>query len=128
MSQLVIVLLVVALMGAMAIEPARQLLEQRKRITGMKSSLDEVKAGNADLRDRIRRLGDTDFVEQRAREQIGLVRPGEQVFAVVPPSRKAKARKAKALRRERRVERRSAPKPTEEPTGFFGGLLEFIGF
>jgi hypothetical protein len=114
-------------MGAMAIEPARQLLEQRKRITGMKSSLTEVKASNADLRDRIRRLSDPDFVEQRAREQIGLVRPGEQVFAVVPPSRKAKARKAKALRRERVADKRAAPKAASQDAGFFEGLLDFIG-
>lgn len=124
MSQLVIVLLVVALMGAMAIEPARQLLQQRDRIAGMKSDLKEVKNSNAELRDRIRRLGDPDFVEQRAREQIGLVRPGEQVFAVVPPTHNAKAKEAKAVQGRKA---KDAPGVRPEDPGFFGRILDFIG-
>jgi cell division protein FtsB len=130
LSQFVIVLLVIALMGAMAIEPARQLLEQRERISGMETDLTEVQSSNAELRYRIKRLSDPDFVEQRAREQIGLVRPGEQVYAVVPPGRKeqAKDRRARAARKESRAEKAAAATPAKEVDGgFASGILDFIG-
>ena len=54
MSQFVIVLLVVALMGAMAIEPARQLLDQRERVAGMQDDSRDVEQSNDDLRYRIK--------------------------------------------------------------------------
>ena len=130
LSQFVIVLLVVALMGAMAIEPARQLLEQRRRIAAMKQDLKEVQTTNLDLKDRIKRLNDPDFVEQRAREQIGLVREGEITYVVMPPSKPAKARmKKKEARHARKAETPAAAVPESadrEDPGLIGGILDLI--
>ena len=130
-SQFVIVLLVIALMGAMAIEPVRQLLDQRELVSGMKSDLREVEQNNESLRDRIERLNDPDFIEQRARAQIGLVRPGEIPFVVMPSGKanKARIKKEAAAKRAKatKTEKAAAPAPEAEDPGFFEGVLELVG-
>ncbi len=110
-------LLVLGLLGAMAIEPTRQLIEQRERIDTMSQDLSQIQRSNRRLDARIGRLNDPDFLEQRARD-IGLVRPGETAYVVMPPSRS-----------------RTRPGASKEPTrsrppprpGFIHGLLDFIG-
>jgi cell division protein FtsB len=116
--QIVAVLLVLGLFGAMAIEPTRQLMAQRERIAGMAQELGRVERSNRRLEARIRRLRDPDFIEQRAREQVGLVRPGEVTYVVMPPSRERAGR--------RRRPRAEEPVPVREP-GFLEGLVDFIG-
>jgi cell division protein FtsB len=115
--QIVALLLVLGLLGAMAIEPTRQLIEQRERIAGMSEELDQIQRSNRRLDARIGRLNDPDFLEQRARD-IGLVRPGETAYVVMPPSRSStKAAAAK----------KPVPTPAPPPPGFIQGLLDFIG-
>ncbi len=116
--QIVAVLLVLGLFGAMAIEPTRQLMAQRERISGMAQELGKVERSNRRLEARIRRLRDPDFLEQRAREQVGLVRPGEVTYVVMPPTRGHAG--------PRRRARAEEPPPRAEP-GFFEGLVDFIG-
>lgn len=116
--QIVALLLVLGLLGAMAIEPTRQLIEQRERIAGMTNDLRSIQRSNRRLDARIERLKDPDFLEQRARD-IGLVRPGETAYVVMPPSKPAKRRKA-------RVSKVPPPVRVEEPT-FIGGFLSFMG-
>jgi cell division protein FtsB len=116
--QVVAVLLVVGLAGAMAIQPTRQLLEQRARIAEMTRDLRRIERDNARLAVAAERLRDPDYLERQARAQIGLVRPGETTFFVMPPSRKAGA------------EGRQAPKgpaPRRSRAGYFERLLAFIG-
>ncbi|MFN2526677.1 MAG: septum formation initiator family protein [Actinomycetota bacterium] len=120
--QLLAVGLVIGLVGAMAIEPTRKLFEQRDRIGAMETNLVRLRRVNQGLAHRIERLKDPDYIEQRARAQIGLVRPGETSYMVVPPSRKGGAQPKEATRN-----------PTEEtepraPLGFVDGLLHFLGF
>ena len=118
------VFLIVALIGAMAAEPTRQLLAQRERIAGMTRDLRAVERSNERLTDRIARLNDPDFIEQRAREQIGLVREGETTYVVMPPSAKKRVEKK---RRKARIERKQkTPPPVHEP-GFVEGVLDFVG-
>lgn len=116
--QIVALLLVLGLLGAMAIEPTRQLIEQRERIAGMSEDLREIQRSNRRLDGRIARLNDPDFLEQRARD-IGLVRPGETAYVVMPPSRQARAGAARPAKEQ-------APPPVQEPT-FIGGFLDFVG-
>lgn len=116
--QVVVFLLIMGLFGALAIEPTRQLLEQRRRIDGMAADFDQVRRSNERLEARIERLKDPDFLEQRARTQIGLVRPGETTFIVMPPTRGAASDKGKRNQRE------AAP---PEPPGFIEGFIDFLG-
>ena len=91
--QIVAVILMLGLAGAMAIEPTRRLIEQRDRIALMSQDLVALDDANLALEDRITRLGDRDFLEQKARE-MGLVRRGERLYVVLPPSRKVLQRRA----------------------------------
>lgn len=114
--QIVVFFLVLALLGGMAIEPTRQLLAQRDRISGMAAELRAAQAANARLEAQIARLNNDDYIEQRARAQIGLVRPGETTYVVMPPSDGPAKRKPRV---------RKAPPPP--PPSFMESLLHFIG-
>jgi cell division protein FtsB len=101
----------------MAVEPTRQLLEQRARMAGLTAQLDELHATNRALARRIERLRDPAYIERRARAEIGLVRPGERAFVVMPPRRS----------RPPRQQRARAPEPPPEP-GLLEGFVAFLGF
>jgi cell division protein FtsB len=116
----IIVVLLLGLVGAMAIEPTRQLLEQRERIAGVTSQLESVHDSNERLEHQITRLNDNDFIEQRARQQMGLVRPGETSIVVMPPSRHDRVEQRRAAQARTRVE----PPP---PRTFVQSVLHFIG-
>ena len=115
--QIVAVILMLGLAGAMAIEPTRRLIEQRDRIALMSQDLVALDDANLALEERITRLGDRDFLEQKARE-MGLVRRGERLYVVLPPSRKVLQRRA--LRAEGK---RSAT----ESANWLERALHFIG-
>ena len=114
--QIVVVVLIVGMFGALAIEPTRQLLEQRERLSGMSQDLRKVERSNERLDARIERLNDPDFLEQRARA-LGLVRSGETTYIVMPPSDSKKDRRNKA-RRE--------PPPPPEPS-LIESFMQFVG-
>ncbi len=111
-------LLLLGLVGAMAIEPTRQLLAQRARIEAVSAELREVESNNHELRARIRRLHDPDYIEQKAREQNGLILPGEIPIVVMPPSKAKQRKEARGI---------VAPARPEEP-GAVEGFLRFIGW
>jgi cell division protein FtsB len=120
--QIVIVCLVVGLIGAMAIQPTRALLEQRRRIEGMAGDLQRIQSLNDNLEERIQRLQDPDFIEQEARSKVGLVRAGETTYIVMPPSRKRQHQRAEEK------ERRATQEPVQEPEpGLLEGFLDFVG-
>lgn len=114
--QIVIVVLIVGLFGALAIEPTRQLIEQRERLAGMSQDLRRVENSNERLDVRIQRLNDPDFLEQRARS-LGLVRSGETTYIVMPPSDSKKDRRKKARR-----EPASPPEPS-----LIESFMQFVG-
>ena len=115
--QIVAVVLMLGLAGAMAIEPTRRLIEQRDRIALMSQDLVALDGANLALERRITRLNDRDFLEQKARE-MGLVRRGEKLYVVLPPSRKVLQRRA--LRAERKNSH-------AEPASWLERALHFIG-
>ena len=115
--QIVAFILVLGLVGAMGIQPTRRLFEQRDRISSAAADLRAVQVGNERLEEQIARLNDPDYLEQRAREQIGLVRPGETTYVVMPPSDTEQAKRKRAATK---VE----PPP---PPGFIDLLLHFVG-
>jgi len=116
--QVVITVLVLGLVGAMAIQPTRQLLEQRARIEGMAGDLGRIQALNKKLEARIARLQDPDYIEQEARDKVGLVMPGETTYVVMPPSRRQRGPETTSAST-------SAPQPPEP--GLVDGFLEFVG-
>ena len=117
--QIVAFILVLGLAGAMAIEPTRQLIDQRTRISSMAEELREVQEGNLQLEAQIARLNNDDYIEQRARAQIGLVRPGETTYVVMPPSDQEQTADKKERQKKVRVE----PPP---PPSFLESAVHFI--
>ncbi|MDQ3660900.1 MAG: septum formation initiator family protein [Actinomycetota bacterium] len=115
--QIVAVILMLGLAGAMAIEPTRRLIEQRDRIALMSQDLVAIDDANSALETRITRLNDRDFLEQKARE-MGLVRRGEKLYVVLPPSRKVLHRRA--VRAERKNSRPETASWLEQALHFIG--------
>jgi hypothetical protein len=83
----------------------------------MESELHTIESSNLALEDRIARLNDPDYLEQEARAQSGLVRPGEKAFVVMPPSRVPGIK-----HREKIVKEPPPPEPS-----LIEGFLDFIG-
>jgi len=79
-------LVVLVLVGLLlvAILPTRTLIQQRHDTKAAVAELRELRSRNEELADRARRLRDPREIEQLAREQYGLVRPGEEPYVVLP--------------------------------------------
>ena len=120
----ILLVLVLGLASAMAVEPTRQLLAQRDRIADMESELALIERQNRRLEVRIGQLQNPDFLEQQAREQVGLVMPGETAYIVMPPTKKSQKDGAPA---QKRAPAKPRVTPTERPEGFLEGLLHFVG-
>ena len=64
--------------------PFRQYLAQADRIDAARTELADIEAQSAEMEARLAALSDPRFIEQVAREQYGLVFPGEKLYVVVP--------------------------------------------
>jgi cell division protein FtsB len=79
-------LVVLVMLGILfvAVLPTRTLLQQRRDTEEATAEPRELRERNAALEERARRLRDPREIEQLAREQYGLVRPGEEPYVVLP--------------------------------------------
>jgi cell division protein FtsB len=65
--------------------PTRAIVEQRAELGRLERSRNVVAERNEELQDRIDALGTDAEIERIAREQYNLGRPGEEVYAILPP-------------------------------------------
>ena len=65
--------------------PARNWVAQKDEITRLEAELAEVQASNAALEAEIRLLQTDAEIERIARRDFGLVYPGEEAYAILPP-------------------------------------------
>jgi cell division protein FtsB len=65
--------------------PVRHYLQQRQDIDRAASALAQLEADNQALQDRVAELGTDAALEELARGQLHLVKPGEEAFAMLPP-------------------------------------------
>ena len=82
--------LAVVLLGALALTvsgilPFRQLISQQRQIERSQEQLTALSDENDALAEDIEMLGTDAEIERLAREQFGLVRPGEVAYVVVTP-------------------------------------------
>lgn len=82
--------LVVVLLGALALTvsgilPFRQIISQQRQVERSESQLTALREENDALAEDIEMLGTDAEIERLAREQFGLVRPGEVAYVVVTP-------------------------------------------
>ncbi|MEX2553251.1 MAG: septum formation initiator family protein [Actinomycetota bacterium] len=76
--------LVVGALAVTGIAPAQQMYDQRKLIEQEEAKLTALTEKNAALENRLSRSQDPAYMEKLAREQLGLVRPGETSYVVIP--------------------------------------------
>lgn len=65
--------------------PTGRYVDQRQDLDRATTELEQLEAENADLRDRVRRLESDEEIERVARSEYDLVRPDEEVYAVLAP-------------------------------------------
>ena len=94
-------LLCVAVVGVLFlfVFPARTYLAQRQDLAAASARVKVLSGENKALTDRAAKLHQPDEIERLAREQYGLVKPGEEAYAILP----------------------SPPPPTTVPPGSGGG-------
>ena len=80
----------VATIAALAVYvfPTRTWLDQRAALAETSVELRELEAERAALEQRVAELDSDDQIEEIARSQYGLVRPGEEAYAVLPAPEK----------------------------------------
>ena len=118
--QVIAGLLLIGVLVAMATKPLMQLSAQKERLEQYSGDLAKLEGENAAIEERIERLQDPDFIEQRAREQAGLVRPGEIPYVVMPPSKDKPAAKSQPAN--------ETETPAPEDKNIVERFLEFAGF
>ena len=64
--------------------PGRTYLAQRRSLAAAEARLHVLKTENKSLDQRVARLQDDAEIERLAREQYGLVKPGEEAYAILP--------------------------------------------
>lgn len=83
--------LILALLGVLALgvvivsAPLQSYLDGRDRVAHLSAQAEALDEANADLAQRIQDLERDATIELLAREQLGLVRPGEVAYALSPP-------------------------------------------
>jgi cell division protein FtsB len=130
-AQVIALVLVLGLVSAMAIQPTRELLAQQHRINATARELHKTESANRRLDARIARLRNPDFIEEQARAEIGLVRPGEIPYVVMPKVKKEhKAHGANPGDKGKSAKRTQATgdkRPKERNDGLIRGFLDFLG-
>ena len=76
--------LVVGALALTGVAPARQAFQQREQLAEVKAKVSSLEERNAELTGRLNRLSDVSYMEKLAREQLGVVRPGETSYVIVP--------------------------------------------
>jgi cell division protein FtsB len=76
---------VLALLAVMAVGPLQSFTAAAERVDALTATRDQLRTEVDRLEDRRERLHDPEELEQLAREQLGMVRPGEIPFVVVSP-------------------------------------------
>lgn len=66
--------------------PTRTMLDQRRASSSAEARLEELEAANAGARQEADALRTDAVVEQIARQEYGLARPGDELYHVLPPA------------------------------------------
>jgi cell division protein FtsB len=80
----VALLLIALAVMLLAIAPLRGYLDERGELKDLQSQATVLERQNHTLQTRIDQLSDATFLERIARECLGMVKPGETAFVVVP--------------------------------------------
>ena len=110
---LVLVGLVAGVLGG--VFPFRQMFAHHRQVDAAEQQLADLQAANAELEGEIAKLQSPVEIERIAREQFGLVRPGETGYVVEVP------RPAPVL-----ADETDQADQSEAPSGFWQGIWDFL--
>jgi cell division protein FtsB len=99
----------------LAVFPTRTYLSQRSELRNTERRVAVLGQQNKELSERVARLNTEAEIERLAREQYNLVRPGEEAFAILPPTG------------PRATDRAESPEPARSK-GFWANLWDDITF
>lgn len=122
-SPVALAVVAVVLAALWLLYPAYQIrVEQDKQLSEVRREYAQLRSENVRLRKRIEQIKSPEYIERYAREKLGLVKPGENAYVVLPPSRAATPTAT--------PERSNSPTRSAETTGtwervktFFAGLF-----
>jgi len=80
----VALLLIVSAVLMLGIAPLRGYIDARGKLAGLRRQASLLEQQNARLERRIEQLSDPTYLERLARECLGLVKPGETAFVILP--------------------------------------------
>ena len=80
----VLATLLFAVILVVGVFPTRTYLSQKRSIAAASAQLSQLQASNDALRHEAQQLGTDAEIEQQARQNYDLVKPGEEVYRVVP--------------------------------------------
>jgi cell division protein FtsB len=80
----VALLLIALAVMLLAIPPLRGYLDERGQLKDLQNQATALEQQNQTLQTRIDQLSDATFLERIARECLGMVKPGETAFVVIP--------------------------------------------
>ncbi len=81
---IVLAVLVLLLIG-LNVRPIQEIYRQSKEAAELEKDLTSLKSENEQLRTEIERLNTDAYIEQQARARLGLIKPGEKAYVIVPP-------------------------------------------
>ncbi len=85
-----VVTIAVALIGIavylLAVFPTRSFMLQRQQVKSTVSQVRAIQNSNQILQQKIGSMNSPSVIENIARSQYGLIKPGEKAFVVLPPS------------------------------------------
>ena len=79
-----VLLVLVVILAVSAIYPVRLYLEQRHEISSLQQQTLDLQHTNAHYQDQIKQLQNPKYLEQLARDCLGMVKRGETAFVVIP--------------------------------------------
>jgi cell division protein FtsB len=79
-----LLLVVVMLLLLAAVAPLRNLLDQRAELLQMQRQTVQLEAKDAALQARVNQLSDPAYIQQLARQCLGMVMPGQIAFVTIP--------------------------------------------
>jgi cell division protein FtsB len=83
-ARAVVLLVTVGALLVAAVYPVRALLREKAQVSSLQQDVTLLQHANAKLDARIRLLHDPAYLERLARECLGMIKPGEVPFVVVP--------------------------------------------
>ena len=86
----ILILMALTIIG-LSIEPAREAWRTRQESIELTRRLAAEKSESGSLSNEVARLDTDAYIEQQARQRLGLIKAGEEAFVIVPPKQEKPA-------------------------------------